>query len=106
MLILHFICLVVNGIQPFVDQNPYMGILANSDDSVEMPRDAEFYKCLHYLLRQNDIQRNKYIFKAIITVDPTLCTIMRGSRQFCQRVSNFAKFFFVFMLFIYLFFFG
>ena len=39
-----------------------MPTFANSEDPDEMAYNAAFHQCQHCLLRQNDLQRNKYNF--------------------------------------------
>ena len=48
-----------------------MGTFENSENPDEMPENAAFHQDLHCLLRQNDLQRNKYNFFRSYNLWPT-----------------------------------
>ena len=53
-----------------------MSLLANSEDPDEMWHNGAFHPGLKCLVRQNDLQRKKYIFYLeIITCDPSIYTM-------------------------------
>ena len=56
---------------PLKTGNPLMGTFANNEDLDKMSHDAAFHQGLHYLQRQANLQRKKYIFFIEIrTCDP------------------------------------
>ena len=63
------------------------GCFANNEDPDKMPHGAAFHRGLHYLLRQANPQRKKYIFMEIRTCDPSIYTMDHPD----LTVSNFME---------------